>query len=50
MNARGGMSAPALCVLLATLASVVSPVMKGGRIFDPAGIEHALGIAPRDRT
>jgi len=25
-------------------------VMKGGRIYDPARIEQALGIAPRDRT
>jgi len=25
-------------------------VMKGGRIYDPARIEQALGIAPRDRS
>jgi len=24
--------------------------MKGGRIFDPARIEQALGIAPPDRS
>ena len=28
----------------------VSLVMKGGRIFDPARIEQALGIAPQNRT
>jgi imidazolonepropionase-like amidohydrolase len=28
----------------------VSLVMKGGRIYDPARIEQALGIAPPDRT
>jgi len=28
----------------------VTLVMKGGRIYDPARIEQALGIAPRDRT
>jgi imidazolonepropionase-like amidohydrolase len=28
----------------------VALVMKGGRIYEPARIEHALGIAPRDRT
>jgi len=52
-------SAPALLVLfLATgdpstqIADInkVTLVMKGGRMYDPAGIEQALGIAPRDRT
>jgi hypothetical protein len=28
----------------------VALVMKGGRVYEPARIEHALGIAPRDRT
>jgi imidazolonepropionase-like amidohydrolase len=28
----------------------VTLVMKGGRIYDPARIEQALGIAPRDHT
>ena len=28
----------------------VTLVMKGGRIYDPAGIEQALGIAPQNRT
>src|SRR5215469_13769409 len=28
----------------------VTLVMKGGRIYDPARIEQALGIAPRNRT
>jgi imidazolonepropionase-like amidohydrolase len=28
----------------------VTLVMKGGHIYDPARIEQALGIAPRDRT
>ena len=28
----------------------VTLVMKGGRIYDPARIEQALGIGPRDRT
>ena len=28
----------------------VTLVMKGGRIYDPARVEQALGIAPRDRT
>jgi imidazolonepropionase-like amidohydrolase len=28
----------------------VTLVMKGGRLYDPARIEQALGIAVRDRT
>jgi imidazolonepropionase-like amidohydrolase len=28
----------------------VDVVMKGGKLYDPARIEQALGIAPRDRT
>jgi imidazolonepropionase-like amidohydrolase len=28
----------------------VTLVMKGGRIYDPARIEQALGIAPRNRS
>jgi imidazolonepropionase-like amidohydrolase len=28
----------------------VTLVMKGGRMYDPAGIEQALGIAPRDHS
>src|SRR5215831_7172442 len=74
MRPRGRMSAPALCVLFATLSMMagarladlilvdgdpskqiadinkVTLVMKDGRIYDPARVEQALGIAPRDRT
>ena len=59
MRDRSGLSAPALLVLfLATgdpstqIADInkVTLVMKGGRMYDPAGIEQALGIAPRDHS
>ena len=59
MRDRSGLSAPALLVLfLATgdpstqIADInkVTLVMKGGRMYDPAGIEQALGIAPQNRT
>ena len=42
MQDRWGLSAPALLVI-----NNVTLVMKGGRIYDPARIEQALGIAPR---
>ena len=46
MSARGRMSAPALAVMFATLSMVAG----GGRISDPARIEQARGIAPRDHS
>jgi hypothetical protein len=53
---RQRLRAPALFVLLVAVASaaparedqILALVMKGGRIYDPARIEQALGIAPRD--
>jgi hypothetical protein len=63
MQNRWGLSAPALLVLLTAAAPAtgdpstriadinnVTLVMKGGRIYDPARIEQALGIAPPDRS
>jgi len=56
MQDRWGLSATALLVLFLATAQAtqaredinqVTLVMKGGRIYDPARIEQALGIAPR---
>jgi hypothetical protein len=56
MQDRWGLSATALLVLFLATAQAtqaredihqVTRVMKGGRLYDPARIEQALGIAPR---
>jgi hypothetical protein len=57
MRGSWGLSAAALFGLLIAAAAPAAPagperqlVMKGGRIYDPARIEQALGIAPRNPT